>query len=202
MERRELQRGRRERRGAQIPRPRQMVEPRLQAWRGRAAPNLRHDRLVDLAAGLSRRPGSAQGRHHHAAWTSSARRQLAWGWRRGLPLKWTGATMNAQQSQVAIEQLEIAHEGLTMVTGGSTGLAVVGAAPRSGRCCREPADMPVADVIIEEVVSHRPRGGQRRAARPAAGPAPCAGGARGNRRTARARAPAPARCAHRRTAGA
>ena len=30
-----------------------------------------------------------------------------WGWQRGLPAKWTGATMNAQQSQIAIEQLEI-----------------------------------------------------------------------------------------------
>jgi phage tail-like protein len=57
---------------------------------------------------------------------------LAWSWRRGLPVKWTGLTMNAQQSQVAIEQLEIAHEGLTMVTGGSLGLAVVGAAAAIG----------------------------------------------------------------------
>jgi phage tail-like protein len=57
---------------------------------------------------------------------------LAWSWRRGLPRKWTGMTMNAQQSQVAIEQLEIAHEGLTMVTGGSAGLAVVGAAAALG----------------------------------------------------------------------
>jgi phage tail-like protein len=57
---------------------------------------------------------------------------LAWSWRRGLPLKWTGATMNAQQSQVAIEQLEIAHEGLTMVTGGSVGLAILGAAAALG----------------------------------------------------------------------
>jgi phage tail-like protein len=57
---------------------------------------------------------------------------LAWSWRRGLPLKWTGATMNAQQSQIAIEQLEIAHEGLTMVTGGALGLAIVGAAAALG----------------------------------------------------------------------
>jgi phage tail-like protein len=57
---------------------------------------------------------------------------LAWSWRRGLPLKWTGATMNAQQSQVAIEQLEIAHEGLTMVTGGSVGMATVGTAAALG----------------------------------------------------------------------
>jgi phage tail-like protein len=45
---------------------------------------------------------------------------LVWGWQRGLPVKWTGATMNAAQSQVAIEQLEIAHEGLTQVQGGAT----------------------------------------------------------------------------------
>jgi phage tail-like protein len=44
--------------------------------------------------------------------------QLVWGWRRGLPLKWTGATMNAAQSQVAIEQIEISHEGLYQIQGG------------------------------------------------------------------------------------
>lgn len=57
---------------------------------------------------------------------------LVWSWRRGLPLKWTGATMNAQQSQIAIETLEICHEGLTLVTGGSLGLALVGAAAAIG----------------------------------------------------------------------
>jgi phage tail-like protein len=57
---------------------------------------------------------------------------LAWSWRRGLPIKWTGPTMQAQQSQVAIEQLEIAHEGLTTVVGGPVGLAIVGAAASLG----------------------------------------------------------------------
>jgi len=57
---------------------------------------------------------------------------LVWSWRRGLPVKWTGATMNAQQSQIAIEQLDIAHEGLTRVTGGALGLAIVGAAAAIG----------------------------------------------------------------------
>jgi phage tail-like protein len=56
---------------------------------------------------------------------------MAWSWRRGLPLKWTGATMNAQQNQVAIEQLEIAHEGLTLVTG-SPGSSAAGAAAALG----------------------------------------------------------------------
>jgi phage tail-like protein len=47
---------------------------------------------------------------------------LVWGWQRGLPAKWTGAAMNAQQSQIAIEQLEIAHEGLTLVQSGGGSL--------------------------------------------------------------------------------
>jgi len=35
-----------------------------------------------------------------------------WKFLRGLPMKWTGPTLNAGQSNVAIETLEIAHEGL------------------------------------------------------------------------------------------
>jgi phage tail-like protein len=57
---------------------------------------------------------------------------LVWSWRRGLPLKWTGATMNAQRSEIAIEQLDVAHEGLTLVSGGSLGIAIVGAAAAIG----------------------------------------------------------------------
>ncbi|HEY1749966.1 MAG TPA: phage tail protein [Caulobacteraceae bacterium] len=53
---------------------------------------------------------------------------LVWGWTRGLPVKWTGATFNAAQSQVAIEHLEIAHEGLTLIQSGSSlGAAILGA---------------------------------------------------------------------------
>lgn len=57
---------------------------------------------------------------------------LVWGWRRGLPIKWTGATLNAQQSQIAIEQLEVAHEGLTLIRGGSLAAAIVGAVAAIG----------------------------------------------------------------------
>ncbi len=57
---------------------------------------------------------------------------LAWSWHRGLFTKVAGPTLNAQQSQVAIEQLEIAHEGLTIVTGGPLGLALVGGAAAVG----------------------------------------------------------------------
>lgn len=38
-----------------------------------------------------------------------------WQFFRGLPVKWTGPSMNAAQSQVALEELEIAHEGLKLV---------------------------------------------------------------------------------------
>jgi phage tail-like protein len=34
-----------------------------------------------------------------------------WAFQQGLPLKWTGPTLNAIQSQVAIETLEIMHQG-------------------------------------------------------------------------------------------
>lgn len=34
-----------------------------------------------------------------------------WSFQRGLPLKWTGPVLQAGQNQVAIETLEIAHEG-------------------------------------------------------------------------------------------
>jgi phage tail-like protein len=46
---------------------------------------------------------------------------LVWGWQRGLPMKWSGVALNALQSQVVIEQMEIAHEGLTLVQGGGAG---------------------------------------------------------------------------------
>jgi phage tail-like protein len=37
-----------------------------------------------------------------------------WSFQRGLPVKWTGPSLNATQSQVAVEELEIAHEGLSL----------------------------------------------------------------------------------------
>ena len=40
-----------------------------------------------------------------------------WGFRRGLPLKWTGPSLNASQSAVAVEAIEIAHEGLIDIRG-------------------------------------------------------------------------------------
>jgi phage tail-like protein len=40
-----------------------------------------------------------------------------WKFKRGIPMKWVGPTMNASQSNVAIESLEIAHEGLLLELG-------------------------------------------------------------------------------------
>lgn len=40
---------------------------------------------------------------------------MVWTFKRGIPVKWIGPTLNAQQSQVALEELEIAHEGLTLI---------------------------------------------------------------------------------------
>ena len=46
-----------------------------------------------------------------------------WSFRRGLPVKYTGPTMNASQNNVAIESIEIAHEGIFQVPGISIGAA-------------------------------------------------------------------------------
>ena len=50
-----------------------------------------------------------------------------WTFKRGLPVKWTGPSFNAMQAQVAIEELEIAHEGLAMQNPGSIIGGIAGA---------------------------------------------------------------------------
>jgi phage tail-like protein len=40
-----------------------------------------------------------------------------WKFKRGIPMKWVGPALNASQSAVAIESLEIAHEGLVLEVG-------------------------------------------------------------------------------------
>jgi phage tail-like protein len=40
---------------------------------------------------------------------------ISWTFRAGMAVKWTGPELNAMQNAVAIEGLEIAHEGLTQV---------------------------------------------------------------------------------------
>ena len=39
-----------------------------------------------------------------------------WQFVKGLPVKWTGPAMNATQNQVAIEEIEIAHQGLKLMS--------------------------------------------------------------------------------------
>jgi phage tail-like protein len=48
-----------------------------------------------------------------------------WYFRRGLPVRYTGPTMNAAQSNVAIEAIEIAHEGIYQVPFVGLGAAAV-----------------------------------------------------------------------------
>lgn len=40
-----------------------------------------------------------------------------WKFKRGIPMKWSGPTLNAAQNAVAMESLEIAHEGLQLTVG-------------------------------------------------------------------------------------
>jgi len=50
-----------------------------------------------------------------------------WYFRRGLPVKYTAPAMNATQNNVAIESIEIVHEGIYQLPGVGIGAAVVGA---------------------------------------------------------------------------
>lgn len=50
-----------------------------------------------------------------------------WYFRRGLPVRYTAPSLNAQESRVAIESVEIAHEGVYQVGVAGFGPGVVGA---------------------------------------------------------------------------
>lgn len=43
-----------------------------------------------------------------------------WHFRRGIPVKWSGPSFNASRSEVGFEEIEIAHEGLRLIS--ATGL--------------------------------------------------------------------------------
>jgi len=49
-----------------------------------------------------------------------------WYFRRGLPLKYSGPALNATQNNVAIESIEIAHEGIYQFSAGLVDLAELG----------------------------------------------------------------------------
>jgi phage tail-like protein len=42
---------------------------------------------------------------------------MVWKFKRGLPVKWTGPTLTGRGNEVAIESLEVAHEGLEVQPG-------------------------------------------------------------------------------------
>lgn len=54
-----------------------------------------------------------------------------YGFRRGLPSKYSGTQMNAQQSSVAIQSITITHEGLYMMGGAAALGAAIGQAARA-----------------------------------------------------------------------
>ena len=60
--------------------------------------------------------------------------RLTWSFRRGLPLKWSGPSLDANHSQIAFESVEIAHEGLRLVRSGGLlgGLISEGASALAG----------------------------------------------------------------------
>ena len=57
-----------------------------------------------------------------------------WYFRRGLPLKWSGPALNAAQNAVAVESIEISHEGLYQVpfVGAAAGLSGLAAGSVGG----------------------------------------------------------------------
>ena len=58
--------------------------------------------------------GDVQRRNGTIVLLDDARRPVVrWSFREGWPCKWQGPALNAENSEVAIELLEIAHEGLT-----------------------------------------------------------------------------------------
>jgi phage tail-like protein len=51
---------------------------------------------------------------------ASGEARRAWAFRRGLPLRWLGPALDASRSAVAVETLEIAHEGITDISAGTS----------------------------------------------------------------------------------
>ena len=55
-----------------------------------------------------------------------------WYFRRGLPVKYAGPALNATQNNVAIESIEIAHEGIHQMPSVGLGAAAIGAVAALG----------------------------------------------------------------------
>src|SRR5262249_37264275 len=94
-----------------------------------------------------------------------------WEFRNAYPVKWSGPQLKADSSEVAVEQVELVHEGLRKPMAGKL-LAAARAGLRMGKCRR--AQRPRAD-----------RGGRRRIG----GPGAACGGAACNRASSTPRSP-------------
>ena len=55
----------------------------------------------------------------------------AWAFHRGIPTKYSGPTLNAADSAIAVEQLEITHEGLALISPVQSISSIVGAVASS-----------------------------------------------------------------------
>jgi phage tail-like protein len=57
---------------------------------------------------------------------SAGNEQRRWTFQNAYPVKWSGPDMKAQNSEVAIESMELAHEGLVFGNGAASAQAAVG----------------------------------------------------------------------------
>lgn len=73
----------------------------------------RRPSVLELGRRSAKRPGSAH-RGFSAAAQQKQREVLRWNFRRGWPCKWTGSGLNAKNNEIAMETLEICHEGLSI----------------------------------------------------------------------------------------
>jgi phage tail-like protein len=62
---------------------------------------------------------------------AAGRAAVVWTFRRGLPVKYSGPTLNALQGAVAIETVAIVHEGLSQMGGGAMLANAIGDAARA-----------------------------------------------------------------------
>ena len=115
------------RNGAVLKFPNRITWTNLTLKRGAALTNSLWDWHYGFVTGSGRR------RDGVITMLDAAHRPLTvWFFRRGLPVKYTGPTFNATQNTVAIEAIEIAHEGIHLVPGFSLSSVVGALAGRVG----------------------------------------------------------------------
>ena len=106
-----VQGGRSQRRRAQVSEPDHVDQPHAEEG------NRHRHRTVGLALRVRRGHGAERRDGVDHAARRAAPAEHIWFFRRGLPVKYTGPSLNATQNNVAIEAIEIAHEGIHQVAG-------------------------------------------------------------------------------------